>query len=285
MKLGIQLFSLRNEMIKDPVKTIEKTLDMGYCYLEPANGRANEDAGIGYDVPADQLSALLKQHNGSICSAHVGPLSVEAMPAIVQYHKSVGNRNIVEAIQFYTSYDHLMRRCEEYNAIGKYLVENGMNPLLYHNHYHEFQPVAGKEILYHIMEQTDPNYVQFELDTGWVKRAGRDPLAEMDHMGSRLKTIHIKDFAHTPANLLIGKDELISWDTFGANHQEGDAMKPEDFVEIGTGMMNLQEIIDKANQHHVTYAILEQDDTARDIFDSIQDSLCNLKKYKGLEIE
>lgn len=55
-------------------------------------------------------------------------------------------------------------------------------------------------------------------------------------------------------------------------------------MEAGTGMMDIQAILDAANELGVEYAILEQDDTARDIFDSIAGSLGNLRKYRGLEI-
>jgi len=284
VKLGIQLFSLRKELEKNPIETLKKTFEIGYRYLEPANGQADKDPILGCGVTAERLKDILQHYGGKICSAHLGPLSMETIPEIAKQHKALGNLNVVEAIMFYKDYDHLMRRCEEYNNIGKYLVEDGMNPLLYHNHYHEYQILGGKEILYTIMESTDPNYLHFEIDTGWVKRAGKDPVTEMRVAGKRLKTIHIKDFSRTPANLLIGKEDPISWDTFGANNQPGDAMMPSDFVEVGTGMMEIQAIIDAANELGVEYAILEQDDTAGDIFDSIAGSFENLKKYKGLEV-
>lgn len=282
LELGVQLYSLRNETEKDAEAAIKKTLEIGYKNLEFANGRADVDAGSGYGISARRLLEILKPYGAKISSAHMGPLTMETIPEIVKYHKAVGNRNIIEAIQFYTSYDHLMKRCEEYNQIGKYLIENDMNPLLYHNHYHEYQLLEGKEILYHIMENTDSKYLHFQIDTGWVKRAGKDPVTEMKKAGERLRIIHIKDFSKYPANLLIGKDELINWDNFGANNQPGDVMNKEDFVEIGVGVMEIQEIIDAANALDVKFAILEQDDSAGDIFESIAKSYENLKKYSGI---
>lgn len=285
VKLGLQLYSLRHEMAVNPLGTIRKVLEIGYRYLEPANGNAEKDPLLGCGVTVDALTEVLRPYSGHVSSSHVGPLTLQTLPEIVKTHKAAGNYNIVEAIMFYTGYDHLMRRCEEYNKIGKYLVENGMNPLLYHNHYHEYQLFNGKEVLYHLSENTDERYLQFQLDTGWVKRAGRDPLAEMDHFGNRVRLIHIKDFARKPPNLLIGKDAPISWETFGANHQPGDAMKPADFVEAGSGVMDLQAIIDKANTLGVAYAVLEQDDTSRDIFDSVRISYEQLRLLRGLATE
>lgn len=283
LKVGIQLYSVRDEMKKDPVGTLKKVMEIGYRHLEPANARADEDPGLGCGISADELLTLMQPYGARIGSAHLGPLTDESLPGIVQYHQRVGNKNVVVAIEFYTGYDHVMRRCEDYNRFGKYLVEQGMNPLSYHNHYHEFQLLEGKPILYHILENTDPRYVNFEVDAGWTKRAGLDPIQEMKHVGNRLRLVHIKDFSHTPPNLLTGRDELISWDTFGANDQPGDVMTPEDFSEIGTGMMPIQEIIDTADSLRAEAVVLEQDETAKDIFESIRISMEHFKTYQNLD--
>lgn len=284
LKIGLQLYSVREPMAVQPVETLQKILEAGYRYLEPANARAGQDPGIGWGLSAEKLLEILQPYGARVSSAHMGPLDESTLPSIVEYHSTIGNRNIVQAIEFYTGYDHLMRRCEDYNRIGKYLVEHGMNPLLYHNHYHEYQMFRDKPALYHMLENTDPRYVNFEVDTGWVKRAGRDPLEEMRHVGNRLRIIHIKDFAHTPPNLLLGKEEPISWETFGANSQPGDVMHPEDFTELGAGIMNVQEILDTADALGAEYAVLEQDESAKDILESIAISYQNLRTYKNIEL-
>ena len=283
--LSIQLYSIREALSQNPIQAIEKLLAIGFRHLEPANSRGHEDPGIGGGIPAAKLMEVLAPYGARLSSAHMGPLTMQTIPTIAAYHQQVGNANIVEAIQFFTGYDMLMRRCEEYNQIGKYLVERGQNPLLYHNHYHEYQLLGGKPILYHILENTDPAYLQLEMDTGWVMRAGRDPVAEMTYAASRLRLIHIKDFSHTPVNLLIGKeDAFISWETFGANHQAGDVMKSENFVELGTGIMPIQEILDTANALNVAYAVLEQDDSAIDIFEHLRGSYANARRFRGLAV-
>lgn len=284
IQVGLQLYSVRDEMKKDPIGTLKKVMEIGYRHLEPANARADQDPGLGYDISCEQLLELMKPYGAKVGSAHLGPLTDSSLKGVVDYHQAVGNRNVVVAIEFYTSYDHLMQRCLDYNRFGKYLVERGMNPLSYHNHYHEFQLLNGKPILYHIMENTDPAYVNFEVDAGWTMRAGLDPIAEMRHVGSRLRLVHIKDFSHTPPNLLIGKNELISWETFGANDQPGDVMTPKDFSEIGTGMMPIQEIIDAADSLGAEAIVLEQDETDKNIFESIRISMEHFKTYKNLII-
>ena len=59
LKVGIQLYSVRDEMAKDPVEAIRKVAEIGYKNLEVANSRADEDPGVGFDVPADKLLEIL----------------------------------------------------------------------------------------------------------------------------------------------------------------------------------------------------------------------------------
>lgn len=287
MKLGVQLYSLyriQSRIDSDPEAVLKDILDIGFKHLEPANTIADADPGTGYRIPADRLLELFEPYGARIGSAHIGPITDDTLPEILKFHQKIGNKNIVWAIEFYNSYDNIMRRCEDYNRFGKFLVENGMNPLSYHNHYHEFALVNGKPILYHIIDNTDPKYVNFEMDTGWDIRAGRDPIAELEHVGNRLRLIHIKDFRRTPPNLLLGKPEWINWDNFGANHQDGDPMTPGDFVEIGDGMMPIQKILDTASALGAESAVLEQDDGELGIIESLKISYEKLKSYKNLEI-
>ena len=147
--------------------------------------------------------------------------------AIIAYHTKIGTKYLGQSADFYTGYDHLMERCAYYNWVGEKLAAHGMQFLI-HNHYHEFQKLNGKEILYHIMDNTDPKYVSFELDTFWAMRGGMDPVEVMKRLGSRLKLVHQKDFSKTstsPVNLWTVKDPetLITRETFG------EGMDPKDF--------------------------------------------------------
>ena len=284
IRLGVQLFSLRDEMKADPVGALRKTLELGYRYLEPLNDQADRDPGLGCGVSDETLADLRASHGAGLCGAHMSPLSPEAVPAIAARQRALGNRNIVKGFMLCTGYDPLMRSCEELNRIGRGLVEHDMNPLLYHNHYHEFQLLDGKEVLYHIAENTDPAYLRFELDVAWAKRAGRDPLREMAYFGERLRLLHIKDFARTPVNMLTGKRALIDGETFGVvpASDDADAAGSGEIVPMGTGIMPLQAIIDKAIELDVEFAILEQGGATGDVFDNLRISLENMKKIKGV---
>lgn len=86
------------------------------------------------------------------------------------------------------------------------------------------------------------------------------------------------------AELLEGRTEMVSWDTFGANHQKGDRMTPEDFVSAGEGMMPLGEILKTADALGVEAAVWEQDDCGTDFYQSLARTVDYLRSFKHLAI-
>lgn len=199
MKVGIQLYSVRDEMKKDPISAIRQVAEIGYKNLEFASSSADTDPGVGFGVDADTMAKLLEETGAKMVSGHIRPIDENTIGAIIEYHEKIGTKYLGQSADFYTSYDHLMERCAYYNWVGEKLAAHGMQFLI-HNHYHEFQKLNGKEILYHIMDNTDPRYVSFELDTFWAMRGGMDPVEVMKRLGSRLKLVHQKDFSKTSAS-------------------------------------------------------------------------------------
>ena len=71
MKVGIQLYSVRNNMEKDPISTIQEVAKAGYRHLEVANYNADADPGIGFGITAKEVRALLDYLGTDIFSAHI----------------------------------------------------------------------------------------------------------------------------------------------------------------------------------------------------------------------
>ena len=162
-------------------------------------------------MPADKLLEILGGFGARVVSSHLRPIDEKTLPGIIAYHGKIGNKYIGQSADFFPDYDTLMKRCEYYNRMGKALAPHGMK-FLYHNHYHEFQKLQDKYVLYHIMENTDPQYVDFELDTFWAMRGGADPVEVIRHLDSRMKLVHQKDFSKTtnsPINIFSVKDPTV----------------------------------------------------------------------------
>ena len=284
LKVGVQLYSVRDHMKSDPVGTLEKVAATGYHRLEAANSNAAVDPGIGLGMPADQVCDLLDRLGARIIGSHVSPFDDTDSRTVIDYHKAIGNRNIILSIMFCRDEADLATKCRQFNHMGEICEAEGMR-FMYHNHYHEFQKIGGERILDIIAESTDPRYVHFEIDTYWAMRAGMDPARVLKHYGSRVKAIHLKDFAlpdvtDSPVNLL----EKLNLQGFIPAHRFGEVIVPEDFAEIGTGRMDIQAILDAANAlGSVEDVILEQDHSRYDSLESLRISMEGFKKYTGID--
>jgi sugar phosphate isomerase/epimerase len=127
---------------------------------------------------------------------------------------------------------------DKLNRAGKLLKEGGIH-LLYHNHNCEFRKVEPEKTAYElILENTDPQYVNFEFDSYWPTEAGVDALALMETLGERMKLYHIND----RGTRATGRTSSIL---------------KSDSMELGYGNMNLKAMIESAKKYGVKAIILE----------------------------
>jgi len=125
------------------------------------------------------------------------------------------------------------------NRAGEALAQEGVE-LLYHNHNCELRRVNGRQRAYDIlMEETMPQYVNFEFDSYWFTEGGADALAWMRRLGARMKLWHIND---------------------RGTRMAGSAMTPilkTNSMELGTGNMDLDSLMAQALSVNVDAVILE----------------------------
>ncbi len=281
LKVGIQLYSVRKTMARDPLGTIRKVAEAGYKYLETANHKALEDDGVGFGVSAEELNGLLAGSGSRIISAHIFPFNDDNYKRVVEYNRKIGNRILVYPMETYRDYDDVMRKVQYYEKMGKIAAEEGMI-FLYHNHYQEFQKFNGRTVMDLIVENTDPDHVNLELDTFWTLRGGYDPVEMMDYFGTRIRMLHQKDLSKetsTPVNMfdVVGEDTYITREVFGQYKCN------DDFTEIGYGRMDIQSIIDKALElGSIEYIVLEQDATKLEELESIKRSMEGFRRFRGI---
>lgn len=281
LKVGIQLYSVRLLMKEDPIKTIEQVVEAGYKYIEVANHNALEDAGVGFGVDADTMNALMQKSGFKIVSAHIFPFNDDNYKRVIEYNLKIGNKTLIYPMEMFTDRDDVLRKSEYYEKMGEISRKEGLQ-FLYHNHYQEFQEFEGERVLDTILKNTSPENVNLELDTFWTLRGGLDPVEMMKLYGTRIKMLHQKDFSKdtkTPVNMfdVVGKDTYIDRQLFV------DTKCEDDFVEIGFGQMNIQSIIDAANElGSVEYIVLEQDATKLNQLDSVKLSMQGFRKFSGI---
>jgi sugar phosphate isomerase/epimerase len=186
-------------------------------------------------------------------------------------------------MDFFFFFDEVMRKIESMNRVGKMCADAGI-AFLYHNHFLEFQIFQGKTIMDLILENADPKYVAFELDTYWLMRGGQNPVETLKKLGTRVRLIHQKDY---PAEFRdqINLIDAVNRDNIYLDHEYFMRVKdPRTFTEIGTGIMPIQDIINTGNTVCKSeFIVLEQDHTTHDEMESISISMASFKKFQGIE--
>jgi sugar phosphate isomerase/epimerase len=274
VQIGLQLYSVRQSLARDPWRTLEEIADVGFTRLEAANHHARHDPGVGFGVRAPELREQLSNLGLSIVGCHINPLHLDILPRALDYQAELGNQQIGCDIEFYPfdDRDFVLRRCEAFNQVGELARQRGMR-FYYHNHFQEFQRFGDDYVYDLILANTDPSLVFLELDTYWIYRGGQDPVEWMLRHADRVILLHQKDFpadAPQPLNLydgIVSPTESIDMAVFEERKDT------RCFTEIGTGVLPIQDIVDAAaTLPHLDYLLLEQDHTTLPEIDSIRRS-------------
>jgi sugar phosphate isomerase/epimerase len=274
VRVGLQLYSVRNALARDPWGTLALLAEAGFTRLEAANHNALNDPGVGFGVAAPDLRGQLAGLGLSIVGCHINPLQLDILPQALDYQAELGNTQFGCDIEFYPygDRDYVMRRAELFNNVGELARERGMR-FYYHNHFQEFQRFGDDYVFDLILENTDPDLVKLEIDTYWMYRGGQDPIAWMQKCADRVILLHQKDFpadAPQPLNLfegVVSPTENIDLELF-QNRKDKRC-----FTEIGMGVLPIQNILDTAAAlPNLDYLILEQDHTALDEIESVRTS-------------
>lgn len=279
LKVGIQMYSVRNEFAKDPIGTIRKVAEIGYKYIELANLSADTDFGCGFHVPAKDLKKTSEENGFNIISAHIDPFGLDNVDKVLEYHAELGTKYLVSK-PFAIRKDEVRKACELYNILGEKCSKYGIQHVFHTGQCGYCED--GTWTLDCIAENTDFENLKFEIDSYWMMRSGFDPCDVIRKFGDRVVLLHQKDipkdFKGTiDLNSLLKPGEQIDHENFGRY------VSQEDFCEVGTGQMELQRIIDTAVEcTKATHIILEQDFSKYDQLESIKISMESFRKQKNI---
>ena len=250
-KVGLQLYSVRDEMQNDLEATLKAVKEMGYDYVETA----------GYfDRTAEEFRALLDKYGLTCISVHQALDFYEKKgQAGVDYIKTLGAE--MSVIPWYdkaklpgsAAWEEtkaLFVRCAEL------LKKNGVD-MYYHNHDFEFEMVDGKYKYDIMMEEISRDLMKPEFDTCWVRYAGEDPIKYIRAYAGNVRILHLKDFvckklASGPAYALIDENGKPIEPT--SKEDNGFAFRP-----LGQGMQDFPAILSAAEAAGTEYIIVEQD--------------------------
>ena len=186
---------------------------------------------------------LVKESGLNVVSVHQDLGSIERdAKAVAEEAKKFGTDKVVITGMYRFDYggEKAVRElAQRLNEAGKCLAEQGIQ-LLYHNHNCELRKVNPQKCAYDILlEETDPEYVNFEFDSYWFTEGGADAKLWMRRLGNRMKLWHIND---------------------RGTRMTGPAMTPilkTDSMELGTGNMDLAGLSEIAKENGIEAVILE----------------------------
>ncbi|KQN32512.1 xylose isomerase [Pedobacter sp. Leaf41] len=215
--VGLQLYSLRAELPKDVKGTIEKVAKAGFTEVE-LYGFSIKDQFWGMNPI--EFKKLLDANGLKAPSGHYGLGSyltdgntAELEEAIVAA-KILGSEYVTipwldQSIR--KTADDYKKIAAKINVAGKMCKDAGLR-LAYHNHDFEFQKLGETTGYQILLNETDKNLVDFELDLYWVVRSGNDPIKLFTDNPGRFTMWHVKDMDKTnPAlNTEVGSGS-INW--------------------------------------------------------------------------
>ncbi|UCD61369.1 MAG: sugar phosphate isomerase/epimerase [Flavobacteriaceae bacterium] len=256
---GLALYTVRDDMTTNAKATLLAVSDAGYKNIEAAG---YED-GKFYGMSPANFKKLLKELRLNPISTHQASVSLENADSMIAHVKEAGFKYFVIPIPPMGLFKHdeqtrtmgmtggAANLAEIITTLGKKCEAAGLK-LLYHNHDFEFKKDAdGIVPMDYLLENTDPKYVNFQMDLFWVTKAGADPVAYFEKYPGRFKIWHVKDM-----------------DEKGR------------FAPVGKGTIDFARILEKKKLSGMKYYMVEQDMTFDDLqpIDAIKISHEGLKK-------
>ncbi len=268
MPAGVQLYTVRDQVVKAPLATLQAIAEIGYREVEMLRGQVKT------------LAPLLKRVNLKPVSLHFEtPLLTgnwtawrdADMPPVepgVTYEDSVllardhGFRYIVFnylspeerlGLDFYRSL------AQKLNAAAERAHRAGLQ-FCYHNHDFEFEPKPGGRPMDVLLANLDKTLVALEVDAFWVSMAGVNAAEFLRQNASRVRLVHLKDRAKgTPV------------------HYDIATVPNETYRELGSGDLPLPEILDAILHTEAKHVFVEQD-FSKDPIASLRKSYTYLKQ-------
>lgn len=239
-RIGVQLYTVRHLLEEDFEATLEAVAKIGFHEVEFHDyfGRRPE-----------QVKALLERLGLDSPAAHFSWQAFhEDLDGVIETARDIGHRYVLlawlppEDRSTLAQYEDLAEFC---NKVGKACNSAGLQ-FAYHNHDFEFQPIGGRIPFDILLDETDPDLVEFEMDLFWILKGGRDPLEYFQSHPGRFTLCHIKD---------RGEDQKMA--------------------DVGAGEIDFASIFRRSDQAGLKYYFIEHDEPA-DPLASIESSFQHL---------
>lgn len=254
MDLGLQLYTLREQLAGDLTGTLARARDAGFAYVEAADTeRIGELHGacdeLGLGLPSTFYNWTAVTGNADLLAAAHGPAAVptQTFPEMVDAAGAAGCETMVFGYMLpaeRATADDYRRRADEINGAAEQVAAAGMAHC-YHHHAFEFAPLdeAGTRGWDILRERLDASLTAFEVDVFWAEIAGVPAAGLLRDLGTAARLVHLKD--------LGAGAEVPTYDEH--------AVAPARFRALGEGTLDLAGIVAAAREVGVRGYVVEQD--------------------------
>jgi len=266
--VGIQLYSVRDDMKKDPLGTLKQIAAMGYKNVEhaanPIDRKFYTYAAQDFKKILDDLGLKMPSGHTVMKPNHWDDLKkdfTDSWKYTVEDAATLGQQFVISPsldAEYRKNYDLLIKFMDVFNKSGELCKKFGMK-FGYHNHDFEFSEKLNNETLYDIiLKNTDPKLVIQQLDIGNLYNGGAKAIDLVKKYPGRFASLHVKD-------------EIKS----------SDANEKYESTILGTGIVNVKEVIDlvRNNSKKVHYIIEQESYQGKTPINCAKEDLLIMKKW------
>ncbi len=234
--LGVQAYTFRNSFPQGVEATLDSIANLGIVELE---------GGPVGDYTPEEFRKLCEDRGITIPSTGAGYQELVDNPqAVADKAKALGASFVMCAWIPHDrgafNLDNAKEAVSVFNKAGKVLKENGVT-FTYHVHGYEFQPHESGTLMNYLIEETNPEYVSFEMDILWTHFGGGDPVALLKQYGDRWKLLHVKDLRKGTPKDLTGGTSI------------------ENDVVLGQGELDIPNILKASNEIGIKHMFIEDE--------------------------
>lgn len=227
---GLQLYSLRDDLPKDPKGILKQVAGFGYKQIEGFEGKQ----GMFWGMTNTDFKKYMDDLGMTMISSHCN-IEKDFEKKAAQAGEIGMKYLIAPWIGPQKTIDEYKKYAERFNKLGDVCKTNGLR-FAYHNHGYTFKPLEGQMPQDILMQNTNADTVDYQMDIYWVVTPGADPVAWFNKYPNRFRLCHVKDRMKN------------------ASPQDEDAS-----CDLGTGSIDFPSILKVAKEQGVQYYIVEQE--------------------------
>lgn len=243
---GLQLYSVRDVLPKDPKGIMTQLAKMGYKQFESYQG----DQGFLWGMEPAAMKSFLNGLGVKMVSTHFdfggAAKDADKLQRYIDMANGAGlSYMLCPYIGPQKTWDDWKRVADSFNRVGE-AVRNGGLKFGYHNHDYSFRPMPdGRLPQDYLLTNTDPMNVMFELDLCWIEAAGQSAVDHLKQHGKRYELCHIKDYKKEADGKVVQQN-------------------------LGKGVVNYKAILKQAQKSGMKHFLVEQEEYPQSPMASMQ---------------